>query len=128
LARPSKANKAKAQQAKPKAKKAKRPASVRIGPFEYKITYGDIDGGRNWGRVAYGDHVIQIDDSGPPRRTVTTLMHEIFHVITQENDLLVNGNDKAEERVVNTTSMVFASVLIDNPKLRDYIIWGLTSG
>jgi hypothetical protein len=123
MAGSGKANKGKARKGGVKGKKTS-PGLVIIGPYTYKITYGPIDDGENWGKISHGDQVIQVDDSGDSARTSVVLMHEILHAVVNEHDLL--GDEKTEERVVNVLSMMLGKVFMDNPKVMKFIMEGLT--
>ena len=79
MAGSGKAGKGKARKKEVKGKDL--PASVLIGPYRYKIIYGQIGEGKNWGNVSGNSQTIWLDNSGPASRTSVVLIHEICHAI-----------------------------------------------
>lgn len=101
---------------------AKLPASIRIGPIDFRIEKWSshaADSRRAWGECSLSEFVIRIQENIPrPEKTADTLLHEIGHAIWAVWKL--EDADK-EERVVSTMATAWTQVYRDNPWLLDWI-------
>ena len=99
-------------------KKLKLPASVKIGPFVYRIEEMERRAPireRCSGVTEHGPLLIRVQlDDFPAQVIAETLVHEIFHAIYWVAGVL---DEDREERIVRQMATMWAAVMRDNPAL-----------
>ena len=93
------------------------PASVKVGPWVYRIEAWHTHYANSRGRYGECEHqtrTIRVDASYGPIQTAQTLMHELMHAVC--GAWHVHDADD-EERTVTALSTGLTSVLVDNPGL-----------
>ena len=93
------------------------PASVKVGPWVYRIEAWHTHHANSRGRYGECEHqtrTIRVDASYGPIQTAQTLMHELMHAVC--GAWHVHDADD-EERTVTALSTGLTSVLVDNPGL-----------
>jgi hypothetical protein len=94
------------------------PSKVKIGIYEYDIVETDkpllLNGRECSGIIHYNDLKIEIKSDMPKQKKVQSLWHEIFHGITKDWDVNLNGD---EEDAVDRLATGVIQVLKDNPLL-----------
>ena len=97
------------------------PASVRVGPFDYRIvdwSPADANANNAMGECYHSALRISLRADLLPAKKAQTLIHEILHAIW-----LVGSVDQAgdnEERLVTNLAHHLAQVIRDNP---DLMLW-----
>lgn len=99
-----------------RARKSKRPESVRILGRDFSVTY-DLDNG-NYGRCDQMMCEIEVMDGLPPVEERDTVLHEIMHGVWDKMDI---GNHRVEEHVIRKMATGLIQVLQDNPGLAAYL-------
>lgn len=101
----------------------KRPSSVKVGPFNYQISYReDMDPYREFCGMSHHDDLeiwIKISNEVKMREIIThELMHTIIHIYGGSP---LDGADLPQERTVNALGFGWLQVLRDNLYLGDYL-------
>jgi hypothetical protein len=98
----------------------KLPASVRVGPFDYKVKLWSALAADNAGAYGMCDlhrTTILIREDMSETRVAEVLLHEVFHAAYEIAGLKVDKDDITEERFVNSMGYQMVQVWRDNPDL-----------
>lgn len=87
------------------------PSSIRVGSNDYKV---DVVSGLSsadalWGRIAYADTSIKVEESLSPSMARDVLVHEMTHAIIYEA-----GYEDHEEEQANRIGKILSALLRDN--------------
>lgn len=90
---------------------------LKVGKRTFDIEIKDkIDEDDDWGKVIYGDKLIQVKNVNEIENR-TTLLHEILHVILKS----IGQNDHDENMIDGIAERLY-EVLLDNPEIVKYIL------
>lgn len=103
----------------------KRPATFKLGTFDWEIKYLDVEGDLH-GDTDKDKRVIRIFTSSSTEQVIKdTLLHECLHVvfedITETAFKMDAKADEIEEQMVRLITPRLHSLFTDNEELREYI-------
>jgi len=87
------------------------PDNIKIGGIKYKILPVDSKISESYGKVIFESATIHLDETLVSDMALVTLLHEVFEVINEENEL------KLEHRAIQTLATQLFQVLKDNPEV-----------
>lgn len=96
------------------------PSTVRIGPYDIKVSIVDATPDEDdWG-VYYDDQCLICLATGAPNGpfAVDSVLHEILHAVYRMAKL---AEGDGEERVVSLVSVGLTQIFRDNPELLEWI-------
>jgi hypothetical protein len=101
---------------------AKRPKSVKVGPFTYLFHYTkeivkNAKGDDLWGQCDNEAMVIRVCPGQSNGREACTVMHESLHAMFA----MACPHMEEEERIVTQLAPVLMKFIKDNPKFMEYI-------
>ena len=96
------------------------PSSVRIGSVDYKIIMTDeillVNDLSCCGKINYNQHEIKVkNDMQDVQGMEITLLHEIFHAITNERNFTYVKND--DETITEELARGLHQLIRDNPNM-----------
>lgn len=96
----------------------KPPTSLKVGPYDYRITVdAALDDGGLRGITDTDEHYIRLNPKLPPGLMRTTLLHEALHAVATSG-AAINQDDKLpQETWISRIEAPLAALLRDNPQL-----------
>lgn len=89
--------------------------NAKIGAAVYKVVESQLDNNL-YGRIHYDTDIIDIEKTLGKHQKKVTLMHEMIHAM-----LFQQGIAKHDERNVDAFAHQLVALIMDNPKLMQYI-------
>jgi len=97
------------------------PKSVKVACYTIHLENWhphSANASRRYGEFSSMEQLIKVDLSSTNDTVINTLIHELFHAIYWAYSIM---DDDKEERTVEMLATGWQQVMVDNPKLREYI-------
>jgi Zn-dependent peptidase ImmA (M78 family) len=95
---------------------------IKVGCFTYDIVVAQVRASDNHGETDRSNKEIFLSDCGNIEVVKETLLHELLHALLEDaQEFGIFADDNHEERLIRLLSPKLMSVMLDNPKLVEYL-------